>query len=178
MEVILINSDTIGLAGLFAGIVTLIITAAVGIPTVRHISAQTKEMRRKKRDEIGDLLRGKNWNNLGIDLHPFPAITIEISSIDTVGLIRGTITNCASYSLDPDIYTFGFSGKLDYRGKAIINLHTQIGWREVNVGLAKIKYCEEDNTLDYCYLNDHKDNPTMSHKLSLPRFITYGLVGC
>lgn len=70
------------------------------------------------------------------------------------------------------------NGKLTDKGTASITLCTAIGWRQVPVGVAKLRYREKDDTLDFIYLHDHKFNPTLSWELSLPRFTTYGLVGC
>jgi hypothetical protein len=168
----LVTSDYIGIA-------TIITTILVGAPTLFLVLPQYKEMKRKKRDGISELINNKNWNNIGIN-RPFddPTIEIVISSIDVTGLMRGTITNCESSSQDLELCTFSFHGRLNHRGNAIITLCTAIGWREVNVGVAQIKYISNDNSINYNYLHDHKDNTEMSHELSLPRFKSYNLQGC
>ncbi|MEX9928973.1 hypothetical protein AB7W91_18380 [Providencia rettgeri] len=120
----------------------------------------------------------RNWNNLG-DLtyeHPYPAIEINVESSDHNGVIQGTITNCECES--DSTYDFLFEGKLNHKGVAYINIQIQIGHRRVNVGKAKIVYRESDNTLDYYYISGHKDNPSISWEVALPRFNTFGLIGC
>lgn len=170
-EYILTTSDYIGIA-------TIITTILIGAPTLFLVFPQYKEMKRKRRDRIAELLNNKSWNNLGINRPPLnPMIDITISSIDVTGLMRGTITNCNSTSEDLKLITFSFYGRLNHRGNATITLCTSIGWREINVGVANIKYRGDENLIDYDYLHDHKDNPGLSHDLSLPRFKSFDLYG-
>lgn len=170
----LTTSDYIALAALGSSIV-------FGVPTLLLIIAQTRDMTRKKREGIGERLKGKNWNNLGLPTagsYPYPAIEIYISSVDVIGCIEGNITNCSNPDADLEICTFNFVGKLNSKGIAEITLRTSVGSHELNVGMAKIKYREEDNTLDFIYLHDHGDNPHIARDLSLPRFQSCNLCGC
>lgn len=171
------NSATVSIVALIVAIATLFVSVLFGIPTFLHSLAQAKEMKRKKRDDIGALLSGRNWNNLGIDAFPWPAIEIKITTYNKVGTIFGEITNCASYTTDPDLITFAFVGKVDAKGNATLTLQT-LNSPIVSIGVARIKYDLKNDTLDYHYLHDHKYNPHIAHELGLPRFTVYGLYGC
>lgn len=176
MEVTL-DSTTLGTVTLIVGIATLFFAILFGMPTFLHTLAQAKEMKRKKRDDICALLKGRNWNNLGIDPFPWPAIAIKVIDYDKIGMIRGEITNCSHQSADLDLITFDFSGKVNAKGNAILTLQTSTP-PIINVGVAQIKYNIEKDTLDYHYLHDHVHNPQCAHQLGLPRFTSYGLFGC
>ncbi|MFJ7500807.1 hypothetical protein ACIQ2O_13700 [Serratia grimesii] len=171
------DSATVSTVALIVGIATLFVSVLFGIPTFLHTLAQAKEMKRKRRDDIGALLKGRNWNNLGIDAFPWPAIEIKVTTYDKVGTIVGEITNCASYAIDLDLIRFAFVGKVDAKGNATLTLQT-LNPPIVNIGVARIKYDLKNDTLDYHYLHDHENNPQIAHELGLPRFTAYGLYGC
>lgn len=164
----------IALISLIVGIGTLLI----GIPSVISFRTQSKDNKRaKKRDICKALLTGKNWNNLGVDIHPCGAISIEIERAEQLsGEIAGTITNCDSSISELKLITFDFFGTIDHKGRATITLQTSFA-PTMNVGLAQIKYSLEKNTLDYSYLHAHEHNPTASNELGLPRFTSYALKG-
>ncbi|CAB5630487.1 Uncharacterised protein [Serratia marcescens] len=170
-------STTVSIATLIVGVATFLVAVLFGIPTLLHTLDQAKEMKRKRRDDIVEQLKDRNWNNLGIDRFSWPAIAIKVTTYDKVGRIEGEITNCASYLIDPDLITFAFVGKMNAKGEAILTLRT-LTPPIVNVGVARIKYDLKSDTLDYHYLHDHKHNPHISHNLGLPRFTAYGLYGC
>lgn len=160
----------------YIGLLAVGVAILVGMPAVILSLKQSKEMNRQHKKEIQKLLNNKNWNNVGdISRFPYPTIEIEISSIDTAGVVRGKITNCESSCIETEQYTFSFYGELKSKGSAEITLCTSVGWREVPVGVAKIQYRSKSNTLEYHYLHDHQYNPHMSHELSLPRFSSYSL---
>ncbi|MEQ3429969.1 hypothetical protein AAAZ16_18350 [Klebsiella aerogenes] len=160
-------------------IIACAVTIFFGLPALLTYIPQIKESRRLRRERYSQILRGKNWNNLGI-IHGFPepSLDIRINSIDSAGSLEGQIINCQSQVIDLDKTTFRIIGNLTHNGTASITLCTEIGSHLVPVGVAKLQYREKDATLDFFYLHDHKSNPTLSWELSLPRFTTYGLVGC
>lgn len=168
-------SDSVTIVGIIVGILSIVL----GLPTLLTLIPQWKEAKRLRRERYAQILKGKSWNNLGVNHgFPEPSLDIRINTVDNAGRLEGEIINCQSNVMDLDKITFYIVGKLTDKGTASITLCTAIGWRQVPVGVAKLRYREKDDTLDFFYLHDHKFNPTMSWELSLPRFTTYGLVGC
>lgn len=163
-------------------IITIIGAAATiffGIPAIIFFLPQLKEARRLRRERYSNYLVGKSWNNLGV-CHGFPepSLDIRINEIDNAGKLVGEVINCNTQLIDLDVITFHIAGKLTHKGTAILTLYTGVESRRIPVGVAQITYREKDNTLDFFYLHDHKLNPTLSWELGLPRFTTYGLIGC